>query len=132
MPGSNLAAILIPIAGPICLIVWLALVFRAGRDPRPPTAARRQATEGSARPIGRAPDPGQRSPAALSPVVPRQVKPARSSAAAGTAEPGIAAAPCRAVDEHARSRYFDRGPADSPDAVVSTSPSGSAAAPITG
>jgi hypothetical protein len=35
MTGSTLAAILIPPAGTIFLLAWLALVFYAGRDHRP-------------------------------------------------------------------------------------------------
>ena len=47
MAGSTLAAILIPPAGTIFLIAWLAVVFYAGRDP--PRA-------------GRNPAPGRQSP----------------------------------------------------------------------
>jgi len=39
MTGSTLAAILIPPAGTIFLVAWLALVFYAGRD-HPPRADR--------------------------------------------------------------------------------------------
>jgi hypothetical protein len=48
MTGSTLAAILIPPAGTIFLVTWLALVFYAGRD-HPPRA-------------GRDPTPGRQSP----------------------------------------------------------------------
>ena len=51
MTGSTLAAILIPPAGTIFLVAWLALVFYAGRDhPRGPTATRRLAARAPARP----------------------------------------------------------------------------------
>jgi hypothetical protein len=43
MTGSTLAAILIPSAGTIFLVTWLALVFYAGRD-HPPRADRDPAT----------------------------------------------------------------------------------------
>lgn len=49
MTGSTLAAILIPPAGTIFLVAWLALVFYAGRD-HPPRA-------------DRDPAPGRQSPA---------------------------------------------------------------------
>ena len=39
MTGSTLAAILIPPAGTIFLLAWLALVFYAGRD-QPPAGRR--------------------------------------------------------------------------------------------
>jgi len=48
MTGSTLAAILIPPAGTIFLVAWLAVVFYAGRD-HPPRA-------------GRNPAPGRQSP----------------------------------------------------------------------
>ena len=48
MTGSTLAAILIPPAGTIFLLAWLALVFYAGRD-HPPRA-------------GRSPAPGRQNP----------------------------------------------------------------------
>ena len=51
MTGSTLAAILIPPAGTIFLLAWLALVFYAGRDhPREPDATRRPAARAPARP----------------------------------------------------------------------------------
>jgi hypothetical protein len=52
MTGSTLAAILIPPAGTIFLLAWLAVVFYAGRDhpPRGPAATRRPATRAPARP----------------------------------------------------------------------------------
>jgi len=48
MTGSTLAVILIPLAGTISLVAWLALVFYAGRDHPPRT--------------GRSPAPGRQSP----------------------------------------------------------------------
>ena len=39
MTGSTLAAILVPSAGTIFLLAWLAVVFYAGRD-HPPRAGR--------------------------------------------------------------------------------------------
>ena len=55
MTGSTLAAILIPPAGTIFLVAWLAVVFYAGRDhPREPGATRRLAA--------RAPAPGRCPP----------------------------------------------------------------------
>ena len=51
MTGPTLAAILIPPAGTICLLAWLALVFYAGRDhPRRPDSTRRPAAQAPARP----------------------------------------------------------------------------------
>ena len=51
MTGSTLAAILIPPAGTIFLVAWLALVFYAGRDhPRGQAAARCPAARAPARP----------------------------------------------------------------------------------
>ena len=51
MTGSTLAAILIPPAGTIFLVAWMALVFYAGRDhPRGPAATRRLAARAPARP----------------------------------------------------------------------------------
>ena len=53
MTGSTLAAILIPPAGTIFLLAWLAVVFYAGRDhPREPGATRRLAAKAPARPRG--------------------------------------------------------------------------------
>src|SRR5215468_1303111 len=54
MSGSTLAAILIPPAGTICLVVWLAVVFYTGRDPAPGrqspgTAARTSRRQADAR-----------------------------------------------------------------------------------
>jgi len=48
MTGSTLAVILIPFAGTISLVAWLALVFCVGRD-HPPRA-------------GRSPAPGRQNP----------------------------------------------------------------------
>ena len=49
MTGSTLAAILIPPAGTIFLVAWLAVVFYAGRDqPREPGATRRPAARAPA------------------------------------------------------------------------------------
>src|SRR6516164_6840667 len=45
MTGSTLAAILIPPAGTIFLVAWLALVFYASRD-HPPRASRHPAPGG--------------------------------------------------------------------------------------
>jgi hypothetical protein len=51
MSGPSYAPILIPIAGTISLLAWLALVFYAGRDhPRGPAATRRPAARAPARP----------------------------------------------------------------------------------
>jgi hypothetical protein len=51
MTGSTLAAILIPPAGTIFLLAWLAVVFYAGRDhPRRPGPTRRPAARTPARP----------------------------------------------------------------------------------
>jgi hypothetical protein len=51
MTGSTPAVILIPLAGSISLIAWLALVFYAGRDHlHGPDAARRPAAKTLARP----------------------------------------------------------------------------------
>ena len=51
MTGSTLAAILIPPAGTIFLVAWLAVVFYAGRDHPPrPAATRRPAARAPARP----------------------------------------------------------------------------------
>ena len=58
MTGSTLAAILIPPAGTIFLVAWLALVFYAGRD-HPPRA-------------GRNPVPGRQSPGTAAPASRRQ------------------------------------------------------------
>ncbi len=58
MPGSTLAAILIPPAGTIFLVAWLAVVFYAGRD-HPPRA-------------GRNPAPGRQSPGTAAPASRRQ------------------------------------------------------------
>ena len=53
MTGSTLAAILIPPAGTIFLVAWLALVFYAGRDHSPRA--------------GRDPAPGRQSPGTAAP-----------------------------------------------------------------
>jgi len=58
MTGSTLAAILIPPAGTIFLVAWLAVVFYAGRD-HPPRA-------------GRNPAPGRQSPGTAAPASRRQ------------------------------------------------------------
>ena len=51
MTGSTLAAILIPPAGTLFLVAWLAVVFYAGRDTsRGPAATRRPAARAPARP----------------------------------------------------------------------------------
>jgi hypothetical protein len=51
MTGPTLAAMLIPPAGTICLLAWLALVFYAGRDhPRRPDPTRRPAVQAPPRP----------------------------------------------------------------------------------
>jgi hypothetical protein len=51
MTGSTVAAILIPPAGTICLLAWLAVVFYAGRDhPHRPDPTRRPAAQALARP----------------------------------------------------------------------------------
>ena len=58
MTGPSYAPILIPIAGTIFLLAWLALVFYAGRD-HPPRA-------------GRNPAPGRQSPGTAAPASRRQ------------------------------------------------------------
>jgi hypothetical protein len=51
MTGSTVAVILIPPAGTICLLAWLAVVFYAGRDhPHGPDPTRRLAAQAPARP----------------------------------------------------------------------------------
>ena len=51
MTGSTIAVILIPPAGTIFLLAWLAVVFYAGRDhPHGPDPTRRPAAQAMARP----------------------------------------------------------------------------------
>jgi hypothetical protein len=73
MTGSTLAAILIPPAGMIFLLAWLALVFYAGRD-HPPQADRN-------------PAPGRQSPGTAAPASRRQADATGSGARGGDSGP---------------------------------------------
>ena len=46
MTGSGVALILIPVAGTLCLIAWLALVFHAEGHPRQADARRQEPRPG--------------------------------------------------------------------------------------
>jgi hypothetical protein len=80
MTGSTLAAILIPPAGTIFLVAWLALVLYAGRN-HPPRAGRNRA-------------PGRQSPGTAAPASRRQAdarRPDRGRVAVTAARSGNAA-----------------------------------------